>query len=76
MTKEYVIILHGIMRSKFHMRKLEAFLTLNNYEVLNINYPSYKHGLETLAISTWQEIEPKILEASKVHFVGYSIGCY
>lgn len=75
MTKnDYVVILHGIARTRRHMRKLETYLSKQGYEVCNLNYPSTKQSLEQLVDTTWQIICEQLTENKSIHFVGYSMG--
>ncbi|MDB2550903.1 alpha/beta fold hydrolase [Rickettsiales bacterium] len=71
---EYVIILHGIARSKSHMQELADYLNDQNYDVINIDYPSTDYNLEGLAKIIKKEISQNIIEDKKVNFVGYSMG--
>jgi len=71
---EYVIILHGIARSKSHMQELADYLSDQNYDVINIDYPSTDHNLEGLTKILKKEISQKVTEDKKVNFVGYSMG--
>ncbi len=71
---EYVIILHGIARSKSHMQELADYLSGHNYDVINIDYPSTDHNLEDLVKILKKEISQKITEDKKINFVGYSMG--
>jgi esterase/lipase len=71
---EYVIMLHGIARSKSHMQELADYLSNQNYDVINIDYPSTDHNLEGLTKILKKEISAKIKEDKKVNFVGYSMG--
>lgn len=70
-----IVLLHGIMRTKWSMAILAWVFERKNYQVLNINYPSRKFPLEKLA----EIIHPQIIEFSqtfsgKIHFVGHSMG--
>lgn len=73
---EYVILLHGLARSKSSMAKLESHLSDEGYSVLNIAYPSRSKTIEELA----GEVIPKAIErcrnngAKKIHFVTHSMG--
>ena len=40
LSGECVILLHGMGRTSYSMRKLERSLTQTGYDVLNINYPA------------------------------------
>lgn len=73
---EYVVLLHGLARSKSSMAKLESHLSAKGYSVLNIEYPSRSKTIEELA----GEVIPKAIErcrnngAKKIHFVTHSMG--
>jgi len=73
---EYVVLLHGLGRSKSSMTKLENHLSIAGYEVLNLDYPSRAKTIEELA----RGIIPKAIEscrkrgARKIHFVTHSMG--
>jgi hypothetical protein len=71
---DYVVILHGIFRTKRHMRKLAAYVASQGYDVVNLNYPSTKYPLEELAEITWHNISAALKIDKPVHFVGYSMG--
>lgn len=73
-NKESVVILHGIAKSNSHTKKLANFLAQNNYEVINLNYPSTKYQLEELSKIIYDEINAKINHNTKLNFVGYSMG--
>jgi triacylglycerol lipase len=76
MVNEYVIVLHGLGRTKYMMRKLKRYLTSKGYTVLNIDYPSTRHPIEQLVEMSLQPImaSPEIQQASRIHFVGHSMG--
>ena len=46
---EWVILLHGIMRSPRSMNRIERVLTYRGYRVLNFGYPSTEESIETIA---------------------------
>lgn len=76
MKTECVIVLHGMGRTKFAMRKVEQALTGAGYTVWNRSYPSTKKSIEALA----EEHISKGLRycrragARKIHFVTHSLG--
>ena len=72
--KEGVVLLHGILRTKGCMRGLANFLENNNYKVLNIDYPSSKHDIASLAQLIHPQIQNFATQVTKIHFVGYSMG--
>jgi triacylglycerol lipase len=75
-SKEYVVLLHGMSQKAKSMSLLEDYLTSEGYEVLNIEYPSLKYGIETLAKDfVWTEIKKRrVAKNRKIHFIGYSMG--
>jgi len=58
------------------MKKLEKYLQVADYDVLNINYRSTSANIKTLALQIVQEIKETVdlSIASKVHFVTHSMG--
>jgi hypothetical protein len=71
-----VILLHGLGRTSRSMKKLEKSLSLQGYNVINLNYPSTKHPIEFLS----EEILSKAIEQCqkrfppRIHFVTHSLG--
>lgn len=74
MTREIVVVLHGMLRTHRHMRPLSRALEAAGYEVLNLSYPSRTRSMRELIERLYTTIAPKIADAPKVHFVGYSMG--
>ncbi|MDY6881316.1 MAG: alpha/beta fold hydrolase [Desulfatiglans sp.] len=73
---DYIVLLHGLARSKQSMSRLEARLSAEGFRVLNIDYPSRSKGIQALAEET---IKQAILccrdkGAKKIHFVTHSMG--
>jgi len=73
---EWIILLHGLARSKSSMQTLEKNLIQSGYSVLNLDYPSRKQTIQNLvekhlikAIETCQK-----QEAKTIHFVTHSMG--
>lgn len=73
MTKEAVILLHGLGRTRYSLRKLEASLS-DNYHVINLGYPSRQHSIEVLANMAIAPALALAENASKIHFVTHSMG--
>jgi hypothetical protein len=71
---DYVIVLHGIVKSSHHMKSLARYIKRGGFEVININYPSNKYKIEELVEIINQEISSRAIEDKKIHFVGYSMG--
>ncbi len=76
LKKECVIVLHGMGRTKFAMRKVEKELAGAGYTVWNQSYPSTEKPIETLAaehISKGLQFCRRA-QAEKIHFVTHSLG--
>lgn len=72
-SKENVILLHGLARTKFSMARLATELA-NDYHLINHTYPSRKYSIEELARLA---IKPALARCNKnqpVHFVTHSLG--
>lgn len=74
MTGEYVILLHGLARTSRSMAGLGKFLTRRGYRVLNLDYPSRKYPIATLAKNIRKEVVKKTSGAGKLHFITHSMG--
>lgn len=75
-TKEGVILLHGLARTRRSMRPLAAYLERRGYGVVNVGYPSLREPIEILARSA---IPPAVAAlrregVSCIHFVTHSMG--
>lgn len=71
---ECVILLHGLARTNSSMEKMADYLREQNYQVVNVDYPSRHHALEVLA---GLAIEPAISECrseTRINFVTHSLG--
>jgi hypothetical protein len=75
MTRDGVVLLHGISRTARSFRKMLAAIEAEGYATLNLGYASRSKALQTLA----EDIHPAIerfaesIEGS-VHFVCHSMG--
>lgn len=72
---DYVVLLHGIGRTAATMTRMQHYFEKRSYKVLNLDYASRKHRIDTLA----DRIHPAILDfnldkTKQIHFVGYSLG--
>lgn len=76
MSKDFVILLHGILRSKTDMLPLTLYLKRRGYRALNVLYPSRRKNLEDLTDFVRQQAEshPHYREARQIHFVTHSMG--
>ena len=72
----YVILLHGLGRSKLSMKIAELYLASKGYEVINIDYPSRTDTIEDIAINHVQKIieEQCTDKSKKINFVTHSLG--
>lgn len=74
--KEWIILLHGLARTRKSMSVLKKYLEKEGFSVLNVDYPSRKKTIQELA----GEIIPTAYQtclasgASIVHFVTHSMG--
>ncbi len=75
-AKDGVILLHGLVRTKASMEKMEAALTEAGYTVANIDYPSRTATITQLAEDTISAaLASKALnDCERIHFVTHSLG--
>lgn len=73
---DYVVLLHGLGRTKMSMKRLEYNLARCGYNVINIGYPSTKFSIEQLANEYLDKIiREQIKDPNrKVHLVTHSLG--
>jgi triacylglycerol lipase len=73
--KPTVVLLHGLGRTSASMRPVAERLTEEGYRVVNIDYPSRSHEIDSLASIVIDRIRSEILEASTpLSFVTHSMG--
>jgi len=70
---EYVVLLHGLARTRFSLSLLGVALEAN-YKVINQGYPSRRHTVEKLAKIAIENAIQKCPEGSTIHFVTHSLG--
>ncbi|MCS5712651.1 alpha/beta fold hydrolase [Candidatus Berkiella aquae] len=72
---ELVVLLHGIGRTSHSMRRIEKTLRKQQYQTLNIDYPSRQKSIVSSADNIYQQIltYPQ-LEHLTIHFVTHSMG--
>ena len=71
---ENVVLLHGILRTRFSMSMLGRKLTKAGFNVINIGYSNHKFSLEQIADYVHAKLERKHLTNGPIHFVGFSMG--
>ncbi len=70
---EYVVLLHGIMRSPKSMEKIQHALEERGYRVVNFGYPSTKESIADCADILHEEMK-KLPSGCPVSFVTHSMG--
>ena len=75
-ARECVVLLHGLGRTSDSMEVMVKGLGKAGYSTVNLDYPSRKNSIETLAMKTVREgIEKcRAKRALKIHFVTHSMG--
>ncbi|MBW2638013.1 MAG: hypothetical protein JRC86_10925, partial [Deltaproteobacteria bacterium] len=71
---EWVILLHGIMRSPRSMSRIERVLTYRGFRVINFGYPSTEESIETIATLLNKEVLSLPDRRKSVNFVSHSMG--
>ncbi|NNE70491.1 MAG: alpha/beta hydrolase [Rhodothermales bacterium] len=71
-----VVLLHGLIRSKGSMKRMERALEKEGYRVCNIGYPSTRYDIQELASD---HVYPAVIACvgdgeSKIDFVTHSLG--
>lgn len=76
MTRETIVLLHGIFRGRLDMWPLQKYLEISGYDVLNISYPARKKTLEELSVHLDKKIKAhrNYHPATTLHFVTHSLG--
>jgi pimeloyl-ACP methyl ester carboxylesterase len=73
-SADCVILLHGLARTSASMEELAAAFAEAGYAVANIDYPSRRHPVETLAPLVVQAGLAACPADTPVHFVTHSLG--
>jgi triacylglycerol lipase len=75
-ASECVVLLHGLGRSSFSMKRIQWTLQKAGYQVVNVSYPSRRYSVEWLSENYLKEvIATKVPDGAKqVHFVTHSMG--
>ncbi|NOZ54259.1 MAG: alpha/beta fold hydrolase [Gammaproteobacteria bacterium] len=73
---ECVVLLHGLARSSRSFSAMENALSEAGYHVINVDYPSRKHVIESLAEDyvTKAIAKCRSVLTEKIHFVTHSMG--
>ncbi len=73
---DYVVLLHGLIRTSTAMKRLEWAFEDQGYRVINISYPCTKLPIEAIASNTLAGILKEHVQdpTVKVHFVTHSLG--
>ncbi|WP_444944574.1 esterase/lipase family protein [Microbulbifer sp. ZKSA006] len=69
-----VILLHGLAKSDSSMEKLAKTIEAEGFKTVNIDYPSTKHPIETLANMAIAPAVEQCGDSEAVNFVTHSMG--
>ena len=72
--KETVILLHGLAKTDYCMRKIAMSLDKIGYQVINSRYHSFKLPIEMIADNTIDEALELVENGNTIHFVTHSMG--
>jgi pimeloyl-ACP methyl ester carboxylesterase len=73
-AQDCVVLLHGLARSQASMIPMGKALTQEGYRVVNHDYPSRHHDIQTLASREIPLALDKCPEEGRIHFVTHSLG--
>jgi triacylglycerol lipase len=73
---EAIILLHGLARTSRCMNNAAKLLAAYGYKIINVDYPSRKNNIESLALNC---IAPALKQCAskdiiKIHFLTHSMG--
>ena len=74
MPKEYVVLLHGLARTRRSMRTLETALLNAGFGVANQSYASTSYPIEQLARRAISSALALCPDNTRIHFVTHSMG--
>ncbi|PCJ30410.1 MAG: alpha/beta hydrolase [Gammaproteobacteria bacterium] len=74
LNNEYVILIHGLIRSSRSMKKLAIALEDEGYSTINVDYPSNQFSIEQLAVETINKALALCPKNAIIHFVTHSLG--
>lgn len=72
--RQSVFLLHGLGRTPRSMRKLERELGQRGYKVHNLNLPSRREPVESLADRVSEAVRQSVAPGERVSFVTHSLG--
>jgi pimeloyl-ACP methyl ester carboxylesterase len=72
--RESVFLVHGLGRTARSMRKLERELERGGYEVHNLNLPSRRESIESLADRVSEAVRQSATPGDRISFVTHSLG--
>lgn len=74
-NNSYVVLLHGIGRTKRVMNGMDRYLSARGYHVYNDAYQSTSFSIATLTERIWERVQQNCLDETKqLNFVGHSMG--
>jgi pimeloyl-ACP methyl ester carboxylesterase len=72
---DYVVLLHGLGRTRFSMKRIEWALKRAHYRVINLSWPSTRLSIQTAANWLGCAITERATDPTvKIHFVTHSLG--
>ena len=71
---EYVILLHGLARTRRSMRPLQRALERHGYATINLGYDWRAGSIETLAPAAIEPALDRCPPGAAIHFVTHSLG--
>ncbi|WP_456387802.1 esterase/lipase family protein [Desulfolithobacter sp.] len=75
LSRERVLLLHGLARTSLSMRRLGKRLTDAGYLVSTVGYPSRRKSVAAAAVTVQQTIARyRAMETTTLHFVTHSLG--
>ena len=73
--QDYLVLIHGLGRTSFSMRKPARFFAAKGYHVLNFGYPSTRLAIAASAERLDQFVTQNWLDSTKrIHFLSHSLG--
>lgn len=69
-----VVLLHGLARSDSSMKQLEIELQKQNFQTINVDYPSRDYAIEELAETVIPLALAQCSNTAEIHFVTHSMG--